>query len=543
MKKTFFYLTAIIIISTFLFIFTPVYPESKEKNQTIEDKTMKSNIYYIDSNEGEDTHDGKSKKTPWKTLSKVNSITFSPGDKILFKAGTKYFGQLKPNGSGKLIKGKPYPIIIDIYGKGDKPCIDAQGEFESALYLFNVEYWEVNNLEIMNKGKKRKPRRKGVFIHIKDYGTAHHIQLKNLYVHDVNGSLTKKNGGGTGIEWLNHSPAKKSRFDGILIEGCVLRRCERNGILGAGNWKRNNWYPTLNVVIRSNLLEEVPGDGLLIGSCDGALVEYNVMRKCTRLLPDGDAAAGIWPWSSDNTIIQFNEVSDHKAPWDAQGFDSDWNCRNTIIQYNYSHDNEGGFLLICNNGNQKMPENIGTHGTIVRYNISINDGLRATGEHAGFSPTFHISGPVKDTRIYNNVIIIPQKPAKRIDKTIIKMDNWGGPWPENTYFANNIFYVEDKARYIWGKSQNHIFENNLFFGTHRRAPEDNYSIQTAPMFASSSNKKAMPGFKSLKKFMLKKGSPCIKAGKLIKDNGGIDFWGNSLPTNSPPCIGIHEFKP
>ena len=26
------------------------------------------------------------------------------------------------------------------------------------------------------------------------------------------------------------------------------------------------------------------------------------------------------------------------------------NCNNTIIQYNYSHDNEGGFLLICNTG-------------------------------------------------------------------------------------------------------------------------------------------------------------------------------------------------
>ena len=33
-------------------------------------------------------------------------------------------------------------------------------------------------------------------------------------------------------------------------------------------------------------------------------------------------AAGIWPWSCDNTLVQFNEVSGHKAPWDAQGFDS-----------------------------------------------------------------------------------------------------------------------------------------------------------------------------------------------------------------------------
>ncbi len=52
------------------------------------------------------------------------------------------------------------------------------------------------------------------------------------------------------------------------------------------------------------------------------LIEYNVMRNCPDMLPDTEAAAGIWPWSCDNTLVQFNEVSGHKAPWDAQGFDS-----------------------------------------------------------------------------------------------------------------------------------------------------------------------------------------------------------------------------
>ena len=73
------------------------------------------------------------------------------------------------------------------------------------------------------------------------------------------------------------------------------------------------------------------------------------MRDCPDVLPMTEAAAGIWPWSCDNTTIQFNEVYGHKAPWDAQGFDADYNCNNTIIQYNYSHDNYGGLVLVCNN--------------------------------------------------------------------------------------------------------------------------------------------------------------------------------------------------
>ena len=102
------------------------------------------------------------------------------------------------------------------------------------------------------------------------------------------------------------------------------------------------------------------GDGIVPIGCDSALVEYNLMRRCSRLLPLGEAAAG-----------QFNEVSDHKAPWDGQGFDSDFNCTNTLIQYNYSHDNEGGFILICHPGNSNPADNIGNLGRKTIVNIPL----------------------------------------------------------------------------------------------------------------------------------------------------------------------------
>jgi hypothetical protein len=498
---------------------------------------VSATTYYVSSSDGNDTNDGTAPEQAWKSLKKVNEMTFKPSDKILFVANTYYPGQLKPQGSGALVDGKPSPIVIGMYGKGKKPCIDAHGEYQSALYLYNVEYWEVNKLEITNKGPERKANRMGVYVHIKDFGTAHHIYLKNLYVNDINGSLIK-NIAGHGIAWRNEGEKKMSRFDGLLIEGCHLVRCERNGIMGFGYWKRDeSWYPSLNMIIRNNLLEQVPGDGIVPIGCDGALVEHNVMRNCTRRLPDGQAAAGIWTWGCDNTIIQFNEVSDHKAPWDGQGFDSDWDCRNTIIQYNYSHDNEGGFLLICNKGNAEESIAINT-GTIIRYNISVNDGLRAAGKHAGFSPCFHISGPVENTKIYNNIIYVPEKPDSKIDKTMIKMDNWGGPWPENTYFANNIFYVDGSTNYDWGQSINHIFENNLYYGKHENAPKDVNAVTADPLFLSPRSAKA--GFETLRGFMLKKGSPCIGRAAPIENNGGRDLWGNTITKQGPRNIGAYE---
>ena len=496
--------------------------------------------YYVDSDTGRDTNPGRSPAAAWRSLERVNEATFLPEDRILFKAGTRYASQLKPKGSGRVTGGKVVPITVDMYGQGPKPRIDAEGKYESAVYLYNVQGWEVRNLEITNTGPTRKPRRRGVVVRIRDFGTARHIKLEKLYIHDVNGSLVKKSGGGGGILWQNEGRVKKSRFDGLRIENCHLVRCTRNGINARGYSSRSQWYPSLNVVIRGNLLEEIPGDGIVPIACDGALVERNVMRNCPRLLPIGEAAAGIWPWSCDNTVIQFNEVSDHKAPWDAQGFDSDWNCRRTLIQYNYSHDNEGGFLLICNNGKSKMPSNIGNIGTVVRYNISVNDGLRPgpTRRKGVFSPTFHISGPCKDTKIYNNVIYVPKKPSAKIDRTILKMDNWGGPWPVETWFANNIFYVEGEGRWLFGKARKTVFTHNAYWGRHVPAPQDASAVRADPRFVTPGRQGA--GLAILKAYMLRAGSPCIGAATGVPDPGKQDFFGRPLPKGGPKCIGIHE---
>lgn len=506
-----------------------------------EEVSTANRTFYIDSETGHDANDGASPESAWKTLSSFNATVFEPGDRIMFKAGTVYRGQLKPRGSGKLDGGRPVPIVIDMYGAGGKPRIDGEGQHEAALYIHNVEYWEVNNLEITNKGPEPKAKRKGVYVHIEDFGTASHIHLKNLYIHDVNGTCRKSDGHSGGIRWRTHGENKRSRLNGLLVEDCRIVRCERDGIMGSGHIERGvDWFPSLNVVIRNNLIEEVPGDGIVPIACDGALVEHNVMRNCTRLLPEGDAAAGMWPWACDNTVIQFNEVSDHKAPWDAQGFDSDWDCRNTLIQYNYSHDNEGGFLLICNNGGASPSIGINT-GTIVRYNISVNDGLRAHKTRSGdyFSPAFHISGPVKDTKIYNNIIYVPEKPDPNIDRTMIKMDNWGGPWPEDTWFANNIFYVEGETSYDWGDSKNHRFEHNLFYGQHSNGPEDPHAVVADPMFVSPES--AGAGLETLRGFMLQSGSPGIHAGLPISGNGGRDLWGHVLSYELAPSIGAHAY--
>ena len=109
-------------------------------------------VFYVDNISGNDDNVGTIRAKAWASLDKVNSVTFKPGDRILFKAGTVYTGQLKPKGSGK--EGEP--IIIDMYGVGNKPRIDGKGAHLDTVLLKNVEYWEVNNLEVTNLGPERK---------------------------------------------------------------------------------------------------------------------------------------------------------------------------------------------------------------------------------------------------------------------------------------------------------------------------------------------------------------------------------------------------
>jgi len=519
----------------------------KDNKVDFKDYAVLTNTYhwgrfYVDSTDGNDNYSGTSPEQAWKSLTPINNTTFIPGDKILFKAGTTYTGQLEPQGSGEPNE----PIIIDMYGDGNKPRIDGEGTVLDTLLLENVEYWELNNLEITNLGPTRENWRTGVRVLANSCGTLHHIHLKNLYVHDVNGSLDK-NTEGCGI-YFESKGATPSRFDDLLIEDCHVVRTDRNGICGRSSFtdRSSNWFPSLNVVIRGNLLEDIGGDCIKPWGCEGCLVEYNVVhggrQRCD------DYAAGIWPWSCDNTVIQFNEVSHIKGTKDGQGFDSDYNCRNSLFQYNYSHDNDGGFMLIC--GPAASSWSAGTLGTVIRYNISQNDAER----------TFHISGGgVQDTYIYNNVIYV----GAGLDIPILLYGDWEG-WPDNTHYYNNILYADGTARYAYatsrnedgtynynsglGSSTNNVFSNNVFYGNHVSPPVDPNAITADPNLVDPNS--GSDGMDTLDGYKLQAGSPCIGAGTdtgIDYDdpnyiNGGLDFWGNQLPDVNALDIGAHQFS-
>lgn len=424
--------------------------------------------YYVDSAAGSDLSPGTSRSAPWKTLDKINASHFVPGDRILLRAGSRWQGQLVLNNSGS----QGNPIVIDRYGAGPLPRIDGDGLVENVLQLTNVEQVEARHLEITNYGKQPGVRR-GVLVAVINFGTAHHLLLSDLYIHDVNGTNQRKETGG--ILFRTVGGKKPSRFDDLVIERNIVWKVDRSAIVAqSSEFARSRWYPSMHVIIRDNYVDDIGGDGIVPWATDGALIEHNIALHCNQRA--GSYNAAIWPWSTDNSLFLLNEAAFTHTTRDGEGFDSDYNSRNSHFLYNYSHDNEGGFMLICSPGKRDPDENIGNSGTVIEYNISRNDHTRI----------FNLSGADKTTIEHNAIYVGSQD-----DVQVVLVSSWSG-WSHGADFRDNIFDVGGTGHYGhelqrnsdgtyamapgWGGATGIEFHGNQYFGHNIDAPADANSL-------------------------------------------------------------------
>ena len=437
--------------------------------------------YYVSSMQGSDANAGTSSAKPWRTLHRVNEASFLPGDRILFASGSSWQEQLAPTSSGS----EAAPIMLDHYGNGSLPHIAGDGTHEDAVLLRNVQNIEVRHLEITNAAGTDAagialPRR-GVQLTLDNYGTAKHIILANLYVHDVYGTDKRKDNGG--IVFRTNGNTTPSRFDGLTIERNIVWKVDRSGIVAESyHARRTHWYPSLHVIIRDNYVDDIGGDGIVPWATDGALVEHNIARRCNQRSTEYNA--GIWQWSTDNTLLRLNEAFETRGTHDGEGFDSDYNSRNTHFEYNYAHDNDGGFLLICTPVTRDEVNNVGNVGTLVQHNISRNDKTRL----------INLSG-ANDVTVSQNAFYV----GAGHDVQML-VSEWKG-WSHNATFEDNSFYVnggtlhfghqisKDEAGVYtiaagWGAAEEIVYKNNHYFGVVADPPSDYPAAQSAHSVAA-----------------------------------------------------------
>lgn len=451
----------------------------------------------------------------WRSIDSINSLPLRPGDRLLLKAGCRWKGTLQPKGSGA--EGRV--ITVDRFGEGALPAIDGGGA-EAAFLLTNQEYWEIANLELTNDAPEPGLRR-GLLLRAENTGGAlRHIHISRLDIHNVRGKLgadmIAKATGGIGFEVI--TTVKPAHFEDLLVENSHVHQVDNVGIYldtDSGPHPRDPAWEQLRhsrVVVRGNRLEDIGKNAIILRASLAPLIERNTIRGAAARF-HGNA---IFVFGCKDAVIQRNEVS-HTQYLDLEGaaFDSDYNSEGTVIQYNYSHDNGGGLANICNNPASKRPRGY-NDGTIIRYNVSRNEGYRVIA----------FDGPATNTAIYNNTLVIPPgfKPH------IIEFDRFGTSpgYADGTAIRNNIIVNLGEGTYEWGQATNYRFEANCFAG--RSIPDsivDPKKIVADPQFVDP--QRVAEGIETVPGYGLKPGSPCAGSGVAVPANGGRDLVGTAVP--------------
>ncbi len=527
--------------------------------------SAKATNYYVSASQGNDTNNGLTITTPWKTLTKLYNTMFSAGDKILFKSGDTWYGMFWLKGSGTAGN----PIIVDKYGGTTKPIIDGDG-YQAALLIYNDDYIEINNLELANDASYLNgttPKTLAGFGGAEnDWGTGRNVRfglkivantrsltyfrLTNLTIHTIYPTPTNpdNNHQGYGIKFESQSDQGLSEFNNtsdVIIEDCYITDTGHYGI-----WTKANGLNGLDThkhdsfIFRNNTFYHTGGSGIVTAKTKNILVENSVFDNTgsssdARMWKRG---SGLWVFDVKNAIVQNNQFLNAHGPMDSYGAHIDFNNENVIFQYNYSYNNEGGFVEILGNN-----INCG-----YRYNISVNDGYRLdpNGDFKKKGKIFWVgnwcgtgNGGCANTGtfIYNNTAFVPNT---------LNPEIFVGEKTGDTHIYNNIIYVQSGGDALLAKLEN---INNTFDVTHNQFYQASSfsfdpdlitnAIYTNPLFET-------PGANDPEMYKLLEGSPSLGTGHLINGssnsldylnhNGGRDFFGNLVSNSEPPNIGAYN---
>ena len=220
-----------------------------------------SKTFYI-SAEGDDTNDGLTENTPWKSAAQVREYaSFQPGDRILFRRGD-IFDNLLLVGAGNGTEAKP--IVIGDYGDKQlpKPILDAGGKSSSkTLYLKNMSHVHITNLSFRG-GKKYQ-----IYI-VPESADCNGIKISNCHIDGTNGEDGIRVE--TDIESGHYFGAH-----GLEISYCKIENCGLGNSTIADGIKAPNIQQ--NALIQHNTFYNNVSEAIDIGAGKNHLVAYNLI--------------------------------------------------------------------------------------------------------------------------------------------------------------------------------------------------------------------------------------------------------------------------
>ena len=498
----------------------------------VKSKAEDATRYYI-SNSGDPNNSGTSPKSPW-PISKVNQVTFLPGDRISLHRGEVFSSTLYPLGSGTAAA----PITIDSYGTGASPVIQASSTDEAAVQLTDQEYWEIRGLEVTGSS------RFGIYLAaVSDNEVLHHLYVLGCAVHDVMTTGTPRYDSGLIVV---APTGQRATFSDVLIDHVTAYSTNQWWGIHVGfnfNYGFTGGDPrSSKVTVRNSTVHDVGGDLIVVAGSQNVLLANNIAYN-GGLAPEGTVTGqytpnAIWSWASDGVTVQGNEVYQmHSYGYDGGAFDVDWASSNVTIQYNYAHDNEGFCAAIY--GLQGYT----TTNAVIRYNVCTNNDLKSGYSPAEIYVTSDSSSAINGFQIYNNTIysvsaddngainaatasligslpiLIKNNVVYSIRPTMVNVET-------GVDLGHNVYWLVGSGSPTW-----------IYGGMSYESPQETLSQVVDPILNDLTYHAVGRPTTS---FTAPSNSPVIEAGELLSHMGNHDFFGNPLPITGNPGSGAYE---
>jgi hypothetical protein len=463
------------------------------------------NSYYI-SPTGDDNNDGSSPAKAWKTIAKVNSTTFSPGDQILFERGGVWSETLILSSSGS----QESPIVFGAYGDGGKSTIDGQNTISQCVVSDN----QADNIVIDG-------------LHFINCGDPGHAPAGPEFE-----------------EW--HGCIVSSENDGWIIRNSEFENCGQRAIFARGDPTgvdaAKGWIIEDNIIGTVSLTGSRGSDqvAILLRGLDHPIVRRNKVSpvytsaiacntggqnktgaECTN--PDfygnevtNAAGCNIYAMWTDYAKMHHNYIHDSRGAGICASYDSDY----AEIYYNIIHD---------------LGDYQGTHYNGIDINLDSDDG-----------------------KIYNNVVVNVayvnitiedmswDDQSRASDGWIIRnniLDARGNipaevpiaiyPECKDIVISNNI-YIPNES--FWGGGYVGRWQGEYMkfkYNEWQDASGDSDSLVvdpgSEPLFVDGTNHN----------FHLDPSSPAVDHGYHMIQT--VDFEGNLVPQGDAPDIGAYEY--
>src|SRR6185437_959344 len=174
-----------------------------------------------------------------------------------------------------------------------------------------------------------------------------------------------------------------------------------------------------------------------------------------------------------------------------------------------SHDNVGGAVNVFTEPNRDCD----AVGTIIRYNLSENDGIRVFGIH----------GAGRSTAIYNNTAFIGEGHSPNA----VQAGRYGHhpELPDGILFTRNVFFTEGKLTFDW-QAKNIMTGGNCYFGNEPKSPlADAHMVKNKAMHLSGV---PIHDWNEAGAYSIPSGSACGPMLPSLPNESGTDFMGTSL---------------